>query len=135
MKTEIRSFIEALVKEDYAEIHDALGVLLDKGDEDILVIAIRELVARGILTADNKKATVVSGIILDHEPRRSLLAKFARKLGDPSMRDDYLAWMDNVLAKNVGLEPDEWLSEWTKLESVNEIDRIIFDAQGGEHYE
>ena len=51
------------------------------------------------------------------------------------MRDDYLAWMDNVLAKNVGLKLDEWLSEWAKLESVNEIERIIFDAQGGEHYE
>ena len=94
MKTEIRSFIEALVKEDYAEIHDALGVLLDKGDKDILVIAIRELVARGILTADNKKATVISGIILDHEPRHSLLAKFARMLGDPSI---WLGWITSLL--------------------------------------
>lgn len=128
LETEIRRFIESLVKENYAEIHSTLGALLDKGDEDILVIAIRELAARDILVAGTKKATVVSGIILDHEPRRSLLAKFARKLGDPSMRDDYLAWMDNVLAKNVGLEPDEWLSEWTKLESVNEIDRIIFEV-------
>lgn len=85
MKTEIRSFIEALVKEDYAGIHDVLEVLLDKGDEDILVIAIRELTACGILVAGTKKATVVSGMILDHEPKRSLLAKFAKKLSDISM--------------------------------------------------
>lgn len=135
MKTEIRSFIEALVKEDYAEIHDALGVLLDKGDEDILVIIIRELAARDILVAGTKKAIVVSGVILDHEPRRSLLAKFAKKLSDISMRDSYLTWMDGVLAKNVNLEPDEWSKEWALLESVNEVDRIIYDVQGGELYE
>lgn len=43
--------------------------------------------------------------------------------------------MDGVLAKNVNLEPDEWSKEWALLESVNEVDRIIYDVQGGELYE
>lgn len=129
MKTENRSFIEALVKEDYTEIHDVLEVLLDKGDEDILVIVIRELAACGILVAGTKKAIVVSGVILDHEPKRSLLAKFAKKLGDSSMAKDYLSWVDGVLAKNIHLEAEEWAEEWSRLEAVKEIRQILKEVE------
>lgn len=123
--TEIKRFAEALQKEDCADIRPTLEELLNKKDEDLLVITVREFVASGLLVPGSKKAAVISGIILDHEPRRSLLANFARKLGDSSMANCYISWSDGVLAKNVHLEPEELAKEWSHLEAVKGIRRIL----------
>ena len=123
--TEIKRFAEALKEEDYAAIWADLEELLNKKDEDLLVITVREFAASGLLVPGSKKAAVVSGIILDHGPRRSLLANFARKLGDGSMANYYLSWIDSVLAKNIHLEAEEWAEEWSRLEAVKEIRHIL----------
>ncbi len=125
----IKTLAEALLREDYPTIRNALKALLEKKDEDLLVIAIREFAASGLLLPGSKKAVVVSGIILDHEPKRSLLAKFAKKLGDNSMASYYLPWIDDILAKNIDLEPEEWAKEWRRLEDVKEIRRILKEVK------
>lgn len=125
----IIGLIEALKEKNYANIQDVLKDLLRKGDEDLLIITLRELIASGLLVPGSKEATVVGGIIADHEPRRSLLAKFAGKLGDRSMAKFILSWMDGTLAKNIHLEAEEWAEEWSRLEAVNQIRQILKEVE------
>ena len=131
----IIGLIEALKEKNYANIQDVLKDLLRKGDEDLLIITLRELIASGLLVPGSKEATVIGGIIADHEPRRSLLAKFAGKLGDVSMTEFILSWMDGTLARNVHLELEEWADEWSNLETVKEIRQILQRIMDGGNYE
>lgn len=121
----IEKMVKALQGEDYPAIQATLDKMLKKKDDDLLIIIIRESVASGLLTPGTKKATVAAQVILDHQPRRSLLAHFARRLGDGSMANFILPWMDSVLARNVRMEPEEWAEEWSQLDSVKEVRRIL----------
>ena len=135
MQENVKNLLEGFYKDDLDIIRPALVALLTDQDEDMIVIVIREVVASGHLklSGESKTATIIGGIILDSEPKRSLLAKFARRLNDSISSDEYLQWMDGILARNLHLEVDELTKEWAKLEAVQEIRRVLSNIKGGDN--
>ena len=135
MQENVKNLLEGFYKDDLGIIRPALVALLTDQDEDMIVIVIREVIASGHLklSGESKTATIIGGIILDSEPKRSLLAKFARRLNDSISSDEYLQWMDGILARNLHLEVDELTKEWAKLEAVQEIRRVLSNIKGGDN--
>lgn len=135
MQENVKNLLEGFYKDDLGIIRPALVALLTDQDEDMIVIVIREVIANGHLklSGESKTATTIGGIILDSEPKRSLLAKFARRLNDFISSDEYLQWMDGILARNLHLEVDELTKEWAKLEAVQEIRRVLSNIKGGDN--
>lgn len=128
MQNNVRRFTETLCSDDLTVIQPALAAVMQ--DEDILIIVIREAIAANRLIVGSKTATAIGGVIVESEPRRSLLAKFAKRLNDSISSNEYLEWMDGVLARNLHLEADEFAREWSKLEDVREIRKAFAKFAG-----
>jgi hypothetical protein len=120
---DIKEFIEGICSADAATVRKSIKELIQSKNEDLLIIAIRETLADYRLFPGSNIANVVGSELYISKPRRNILRFIGRKLSDPSLRGGL--WLDEYLASNMSLSPEEFVNKWDDLADVARIRALL----------
>ena len=120
---DIKEFIEGICSADAATVRKSIKELIQSKNEDLLIIIIRETLAACHLSPGSKMANIVGSELYISKPRRKILRFIGRKLGNPSLSGS--SWLDEYLASNMGLSPEEFINKWDDLADVARIRALL----------
>ena len=116
---DIKEFIEGICSADAATVRKGIRELIQSKNEDLLIIIIRETLADYRLFPGSNIANIVGSELYISKPRRKILRFIGRKLSDPSLSGS--SWLDEYLASNMSLSPEEFINKWNNLADVAKI--------------
>ena len=108
MKSVVRKLIKGIFLNDSAAISNPLAELLQAGQEDAVIMVLREAIISRHLFAGSEIAATISDTIAAAQPKRVMLRRLSEQLNNIGNDSFGVTWVDVVLSEDTGMRVQEW---------------------------
>ena len=118
MKSSLLRLVEAIRCSELEELQESFSAFATKEKrwEDLTIVVIREAVDNYGLNPGGETAIVLSEAIMDRRPKRNLLVQICNLIRVVNGAD--VLPVCRLIAREMDIEPNEWLCEWRRLPDV-----------------
>lgn len=125
MKSVVRKLIKGIFLNDSAAISNPLTELLQAGQEDVVIMVIREAIISRHLFAGSKSAATISDAIAAAQPKRVMLHRLSEQLNNIGNDSFGVTWVDVVLSADTGMRVQEWTELCEKSKYILAVRRMF----------